>query len=151
MTTENDAIISIHPRHAHAILEGAKTIELRRRIPTLAVGTRLWIYATRPVGAVIGMATVERIVRGEPEQIWLEFGNQSGIDRLDFDAYFDGAEEAVGLLLVNVRRSVAHVAIERLRSLREGFHPPQVMMSISNREAQLLRRMANSDNEQAVR
>lgn len=151
MNTENDAIISIHPRHAHAILEGAKTIELRRRIPTLAVGTRLWIYATRPVGAVIGMATVERIVRGEPEQLWLEFGNQSGIDRLDFDAYFDGAEEAVGLLLVNARRSVAHVAIERLRSLREGFHPPQVMMSISNREAQLLRRMADSDNEQPVR
>ncbi len=150
MTTESDAIISIHPRHAHAIFEGVKTIELRRRIPFLSVGTRLWIYATRPVGAVIGMATVERVVRGEPEQIWLEFGDQAGINRLDFDAYFDGAEEAVGLLLADVQRSAEHVEIERLRELRDGFHPPQVMMSISNREAELLERMANFGGEQSA-
>jgi Uncharacterized conserved protein len=142
MTPESDAIISIHPRHANAILDGAKTIELRRRIPTLSIGTRLWIYATRPVGAVIGMATVSRIVRGNPEELWLEFGDQTGIDRVDFDAYFDGAEVAIGLLLVDVRRSIEHVEIEQLRGLRDGFHPPQVMMTISNREAQLLHRMA---------
>lgn len=147
MTSEVDAIISIHPRHANAILDGAKTIELRRRIPTLSIGTRLWIYATRPVGAVIGMATVERIVRGDPEEIWLEFGDQAGIDRIDFDAYFDGAEEAIGLLLIDVRRNAEHVEIERLRCLRDGFHPPQVMMTISNHEAKLLHRMAGSKCE----
>ena len=144
MSGENDAIISIHPHHAQAILDGAKTIELRRRIPTLSVGTRLWIYATRPVGAVIGVATVERIVRGEPEQIWLEFGDQSGIGRDDFDSYFDGSSIAIGLLLVNAQRNAEQVAIEKLRRIREGFHPPQVMMSISNHEASALQRMANA-------
>ncbi|NIJ09530.1 putative transcriptional regulator [Sphingomonas vulcanisoli] len=144
MTPDSDAIISIHPRHANAILDGAKTIELRRRIPYLSIGTRLWIYATRPIGAVIGMATVERIVRGDPEEIWLEFGDQAGIERIDFDAYFDGAQEAIGLILVDVRRNAEHVEIEQLRCLRDRFHPPQVMMNISNREAQLLHRMAGS-------
>jgi predicted transcriptional regulator len=143
MKVENDAIISIHPRHAYAILDGAKTIELRRRIPPLSVGTRLWIYATRPVGAVIGVATVERIVRDDPAQIWLEFGKQSGINQDDFDAYFDGSSVAIGLLLVDVKRSGEQVAIEQLRGLREGFHPPQVMMSISNHEAANLHQMAN--------
>jgi len=150
MNVENDAIISIHPRHAYAILDGAKTIELRRRIPPLSVGTRLWIYATRPVGAVIGVATVERIVRDDPAQIWLEFGDQSGIDRADFDAYFDGSKVAVGLLLVDAQRSVEQVAIEQLRCLREGFHPPQVMMSISNYEATTLLQLANFDGSHAV-
>jgi predicted transcriptional regulator len=144
MTAENEAIISIHPRYADAILAGAKTIELRRRIPSLALGTRLWIYATLPVGAVVGMVTVERIVRGEPEQIWIEFGDQAGIDRLDYDAYFSGADEAVGLILVNAQRSIEQVAIGKLRSLRQGFHPPQVMMSITGEEAQQLRDMAYS-------
>ena len=88
------------------------------------------------------MATVERIVRGDPQEIWLEFGDQAGIDRIDFDAYFDGAEEAVGLLLVDVRRNAEHVEIEQLRCLRNGFHPPQVMMAISSHEAQALHRMA---------
>lgn len=150
MNAENDAIISIHPRHANAILDGAKTIELRRRIPPLSVGTRLWIYATRPVGAVIGMATVERIVRDDPAQIWLQFGEQSGINRGDFDAYFDGSNIAIGLLLVDVKRSAEQVAIEQLRCLRVGFHPPQVMMSISNHEAATLHKMAYSDGSHAV-
>lgn len=142
MAERNDAIISIRPSYAEAILEGVKTIELRRRIPAISVGTRLWIYATRPVGAVIGMATVERIVRGEPEEIWIKFGQQAGIRRPDYDAYFDGAEEAVGLILAEVQRSVKYVEIERLRTLREGFHPPQVIMWINSNEAQSLRRMA---------
>ncbi|MBX9859245.1 MAG: ASCH domain-containing protein [Sphingomonas sp.] len=142
MTPDGDAIISIQPRYANAILDGVKTVELRRRIPALSVGTRLWIYATLPVGAVIGRATVDRIVRGEPKKIWLEFGDQTGIDRIDFDAYFSGAEEAIGLQLVDVQRSVEQVDISQLRALREGFHPPQVIMTISNREAQRLHGMA---------
>lgn len=150
MNAENDAIISIHPRHANAILDGAKTVELRRRIPPLSVGTRLWIYATRPVGAVLGVATVERIVRDDPAQIWLQFGEQSGINRDDFDAYFDGSNVAIGLLLVDAKRSAEQVAIEQLRCLRAGFHPPQVMMSISNHEAATLHKMANSGGSHAV-
>lgn len=150
MNSGNDAIISIHPHHAYAILDGAKTIELRRRIPPLSVGTRLWIYATRPVGAVIGVATVERIVRDDPAQIWLEFGDQSGIDRADFDSYFDGSNVAIGLLLVDAKRNAEQVAIEQLRCLRHGFHPPQVMMSLSNHEAATLHQMANFDGSHAV-
>lgn len=150
MNAGSDAIISIHPRHAYAILDGAKTVELRRRIPPLSIGTRLWIYATRPVGAVIGVATVERIVRDDPAQIWLEFGDQSGIDRGTFDAYFDGSNVAIGLLLADIRPSPEQVAIEQLRSIRDGFHPPQVMMSISNHEAATLHQMAYSSCGQAA-
>lgn len=137
-----EAIISIRPSYAEAILAGVKTIELRRRIPAISLGTRLWIYATRPVGAVIGMATVECIVRGEPEEIWVQFGQQACIDRPAYDAYFDGAGEAIGLILAEVQRSIKCVEIERLRTIREGFHPPQVIMWISNQEARSLRRLA---------
>ena len=144
MTTGNDAIISIHPRHAHAILDGAKTIELRRRIPSVSIGTRLWIYATRPLGAVIGTATVERIVRGKPEEIWLQFGHRTGIERPEYEAYFDGAQQAIGLILTEAQRSLRHVAIEDLRDLRQGFHPPQVLTWISRQEAQSLRAMASA-------
>lgn len=144
MNTGNEAIISIHPRHAHAILEGAKTVELRRRIPSVSIGTRLWIYATRPLGAVIGTVTVERVVRGEPEEIWLKFGHQTGIEWPEYEAYFDGAQEAICLILRDAQRSLKHVAIEDLRDLRRGFHPPQVLTWISCQEAQSLHRMATA-------
>jgi hypothetical protein len=62
----SDAIISIHPGYADAILDGTKTIELRRRVPELANGTRFWIYATRPTAAVVGVATISDVKRAHP-------------------------------------------------------------------------------------
>lgn len=144
MNTIKDAIISIHPRYANAILDGQKTIELRRRIPALPIGTKLWIYATLPVGAVIGVATVDRIFRGTPSDIWGRFSNCAGISRADFDSYFTRATEAIALSLTNARRNPELVAIDQLRQLREGFHPPQVMMSINNQEARYLQRLSNA-------
>ena len=134
MAKFSEAIISIRPRFAEAILSGEKTVELRRRIPPIGTGTRLWIYATKPIGAVVGSAVVKKIVRGVPEDVWKKCGSQTSVDRVDFDAYFDGAEEAIGLLLVEVRRG-RPVPIEKLRSLRAGFHPPQVIARISDEEA----------------
>ena len=142
VTARDEAIISIHPRHAHAILDGVKTIELRRRVPLLQAGTKLWIYATRPLGAVIGTSMVEQVVRGDPAEIWQRYGSQSGLQRAEYDKYFEGVSEAIGLILTNVLRTPKHVPIEDLRGLRPGFHPPQVITWMSREEAVSLSEMA---------
>lgn len=134
----SDAIISIRPEFAELILEGKKTVELRRRIPSLAVGTRLWIYATLPVGAVIGTVTVHGIARGAKGKIWKEWSSETGVTRKEYDDYFCGAPEAVALLLKNARR-IQPVPIDELRGVRRGFHPPQVMVHITPSEAKSLR------------
>lgn len=144
MNTIKDAIISIHPRYANAILDGQKTIELRRRIPAIPIGTKLWIYATLPVGAVIGVATVDHIFRGAPSDIWMKYGDRAKISRAEFDSYFTGVTEAIAVSLTNAKRNPDLVAIDQLRQLREGFHPPQVMMSINIQEARYLQRLSNS-------
>lgn len=132
-----DAIISIRPHFAEAIVSGEKTVELRRRIPAIEIGTRLWIYATRPVASVIGCATVELIIRGSPEQVWAEGGARLGLDRASFDAYLKGTSGAVGLVLADVKRGHP-ISIEELRVVRAGFHPPQVIARISRAEANAL-------------
>jgi len=129
-----EAIISIRPNFAEAILSGEKTVELRRRVPPIGAGTRLWIYATKPIAAVIGSSVVRRVLRASPAELWEKFGSLTGIDRDAFDSYFDGAEQAIGLELVDVRRG-RPIPIEKLRSIRKGFHPPQVIAQISDREA----------------
>lgn len=138
MPQSNAAIISIRPNFAEAILSGAKSVELRRRIPAIMVSTRLWIYATLPIGAVVGSATVQRIIRGSPDEVWAKGGRQAGIDRVAYDAYFEGAEEAIGLVLADIRRG-RPVSIEKLRSIRAGFHPPQVIARITDLEADSIR------------
>lgn len=140
MAKSGEAIISIRPNFAEAILLGSKTVELRRRIPALDVGMRLWIYATRPLAAIVGSAKIKAIVRGSPEHVWRERGAQSGLDRTSFDAYFEGADEAIALVLMTVRRGNS-VSIDELRALRPGFHPPQVVARISAAEASSIGRL----------
>jgi predicted transcriptional regulator len=143
MTEANQAIISIRPGFAEAIFAGLKTVELRRRIPPLDVGTRLWIYATRPVGAVMGSAIVGRIVRSSPDDLWTQFGNRACISREDYDTYFHGASEAIGLILIQIARGKP-IEIEKLRRMRDGFHPPQVIARITDTEAKSLRLLSKA-------
>jgi len=137
MDESGDALISIRPHFANAILSGIKTVELRRRIPSIALGTRLWIYATRPTAAVIGSVILEQIVEQPPEELWEFCGHHAAVDRELFDAYFEGTNVALGLFLTDVRRTNP-VEIEQLREMRSGFHPPQVIARLTKAEAHLL-------------
>jgi predicted transcriptional regulator len=135
-----DVIISIHPTHADSILAGKKTIELRRRIPELPSGTRLWIYATRPIGAVVGFVTIQHVSRAHPKTIWKEHRAGIGINYAAFKAYCNGAREAVAILLAAARR-VSPVTIDQLRGIRGSFHPPQVVTRLTASEAEALRKL----------
>jgi predicted transcriptional regulator len=136
-----DAIISIHPSYADAILAGTKTIELRRRIPELPSGTRLWIYATRPIAAVIGFVTIQNVARAHPRTIWQKHRDGTGVDHASFKAYFNGANEGVAIVLDTARR-VGPITIDQLRGIRDTFHPPQVVIRLTAAEAKALRKLA---------
>lgn len=138
MTPVDDVLISIRPTYANTIFSGQKTVELRRRIPPLKPGQRLWIYVTKPVGAVLGVAEIERIVEGSPEAVWKSCGSRSGIERTEFDKYFAGAEKAHGLVLSNIRKGNP-APMEFLKDMRPGFHPPQVITRLRTSEVAILR------------
>jgi predicted transcriptional regulator len=135
-----DAIISIHPTYADAILAGTKTIELRRRTPELRSGMRLWIYATRPTGAVVGYVTIQDVAKAHPQTIWRKHRSGAGVDHASFKAYFNGAKVAVAILLAAARR-IAPITVDQLREIRDSFHPPQVLTHLTVSEAKALRRL----------
>lgn len=138
-----DAIISIRPNYAEAILDGSKTVELRRRLPNVNVGTRLWIYATRPTAAVIGTATIRNILRAHPRTIWRSHRSKAGVDHSTYAAYFDGAHVAVAIVLTAARR-ITPVSIDRMKQVRAAFHPPQVLSLLTPTEARILDRLAKT-------
>ena len=117
--------MSIRPRFADLICEGTKTVELRRRSPKLAPGDKVLLYVSSPVKALAAWFVVEAMTEGHPEAIWEEVEHQAGVDKLEFDAYFDGAGTAVA---IGVRDAVAldnPVGLETLRELWEPFTAPQ--------------------------
>jgi predicted transcriptional regulator len=138
-----DAIISIHPNYAEAILAGSKTIELRRRLPALPSGTRLWIYATRPTGAIIGVATIKEVARAHPTTIWKMYRYGVGVDHASFKAYFNGAQQAVAILLA-APRHIRPITIHQLCGIRDSFHPPQVLTRLTESESEALHELAAS-------
>ncbi|MGK6316308.1 ASCH domain-containing protein [Neorhizobium sp. DT-125] len=146
MAKFDEAIISIRPAFTEAILSGKKTVELRRRIPPVEVGARLWIYATRPVAAIVGIAIIDTIFRGTPQAVWETYSDRIAINRLEFDSYFEGTREAIGIRLSQIQ-SVQPIGIEQLRVWKEGFHPPQVLSRLSASEAKRLLQMSSFEEK----
>lgn len=142
MADAEDAIISIHRAYAEAILAKTKSVEFRRKLPEISCGTRLWIYATRPTAAIVGFATVLDIDRASPTAIWRKYRSNAGLDHAAFRAYFDGATEAIAILLSTARRIIP-INVSRLGKVRKSFHPPQVLTRLTTSESRVLRTLAS--------
>jgi predicted transcriptional regulator len=89
-----DILISVAPIYTKSILNGKKTVELRRRRMNVNIGTRVWIYSKLPVGSVEATAVVESVSCADPESLWSEFQDAVGITHTRGD---DGTEHVVGV------------------------------------------------------
>ncbi|MFC3452709.1 ASCH domain-containing protein [Amycolatopsis speibonae] len=81
-------VLSLRPRFAEAILDGSKTIELRRTRLQAPTGTSLVLYAASPVMAVVGVATLAGVETASPNRIWQRHRLAVTLDRTEFDIYF---------------------------------------------------------------
>lgn len=125
-------MISIAPQHAENIMEGRKTVELRRRPPGFAVGTRFWIYETKPVASLVGSAVLTGYEQLELEQLWNEKNELFVIERADFEAYFSGLRHGWALSIGTPKRLDKWIHLSELRLISPGFHPPQYYMKFDN-------------------
>lgn len=120
-----DVVFSIKPEYSRRIVTGEKTVELRRRFPTsVPPGTTALIYETSPTRALSGIAEIGEIHKQTPQKIWQEFADRACIARKDFDAYFDGADNAFAIELRHGRPLRRSLSLSELRD-RFNFEPPQ--------------------------
>lgn len=95
--------MSIHPEYAEAILAGRKKVEFRKR-PLASDVDVVVVYATQPVGAVVGTFTLDGADIDTPAGLWSRHGHHGGIDRPAYDAYFQDRSSAVALRVAHARR-----------------------------------------------
>jgi len=121
------------------IIDGQKTVELRRRFPTdAATGSIALIYSTSPVQAIVGYALIKEVRRLPLDVMWREFGKAACISRQDFDRYFLGLSEGFAILLDDVRELGKPVKAKVL-SDKFGFVPPQSYRYLGNEYRSLLK------------
>ena len=108
-----DILISLAPGYTRAILEGRKTVELRRRRINVNNGTRIWLYSKVPTGRVEGTARVQRMREADPKGISSKYSELVGISRAEFDEYFTGCSKGCAIILIE-QKQLSHHSIWRL-------------------------------------
>lgn len=127
------ALMSVHPRYAHAILDGRKAVEFRKR-PLASDVSHVVVYSTAPDQKVLGYFEIDKQVELSPEALWEQYGNRGLIEKEAFFSYYEGRATGVGILVKRVFRC------EQSRSLSDigVATPPQSFQYLSEDALQVL-------------
>jgi predicted transcriptional regulator len=118
-------LISVKPEFAEKIVNGTKTIELRKCAPNVNIGDLVIIYSTLPEKAVVGTCLIKKIIKKSPNKLWQTHSHLMGIDRKRYFEYFNGCKLAVGIVLTSSDRLNKKLSLDSLRKNLPRFSPPQ--------------------------
>jgi len=90
-------LLSIKPEYANKIFSGEKKFEFRKTLFKKKSVKTVIVYATMPVGKIIGEFKIKKIHKDKPEKIWELTKENSGIDKNYFEKYYDGKKYAIAI------------------------------------------------------
>ena len=125
-------LISIKEEYSERILEGTKTIELRKSKPNVNPGDYAIIYCTSPTKAIVGLANIKQIIIHTPKRMWRLYSRQLGINKADYFEYYGESEKAVGIVLSNVTSLSNRICLDIIRKHIPTFTPPQTYKYFAN-------------------
>jgi len=97
-------LLSIKPEFVEKILNGSKRYEFRKGIFKKNNVKSVVIYATMPIGKVVGEFDIESILEDSPSSIWHSTKKHAGISKEFFDIYFHERTKACAIKIGNVTR-----------------------------------------------
>jgi predicted transcriptional regulator len=144
------ALLSVRPRFAEALLNGSKTVEIRRRQAHIADGAICLLYASSPVRALVGAISVEATDTDLPEALWSRWGTQTGLQRDEYDDYLKDSGKACAIVVSDAVSFPLPVKLSELRRRHRSFVTPQSyrflgaseLTSLLNGEVAHLKRLA---------
>lgn len=95
-------IISINPEHVNNIINGTKKYEYRTKAAKKDVN-KLIIYETMPVKMVVAEAEIVEVLALDPNALWEETKNYSGITKKFFYEYFKNRKIAYAYKLGKIK------------------------------------------------
>lgn len=113
-------LLSIKPEFVERIFSGEKQFEYRKATFRQPVSTVV-VYATQPVGKIVGEFDVGRVLYGNLVEIWEATKEQAGVSREFFLRYFTGRMTGYAIEVKKPRRY--HDAIDP--AMIEKFTAPQ--------------------------
>jgi predicted transcriptional regulator len=114
--------LPIKPIYLLRILNGDKTIELRKR------NVKHWkdgaiLYATSPEKRIKATCKIAGIVHHTPEKLWELLHGFMGVSKDEYDSYFAGKKKAFAIILYDVK--IIKNQTKAWELLPERFQIPQ--------------------------
>ncbi|MDR2202889.1 MAG: hypothetical protein LBE76_01005 [Nitrososphaerota archaeon] len=97
-----NVILSIKPKYCQKISEGVKKYEFRKKI-FKANTDWIYMYSSSPVKKIVGKFTVGNIIEDNPEFLWKNCKEHSGITEMEFFEYFNGVKNGFAIKIENVK------------------------------------------------
>jgi predicted transcriptional regulator len=126
--------LSVRPKYAERILQGIKTVELRRVRPAISKGDKIVLYISSPAREVRAILVVESVSCDRPDKLWKEVKDKAGVTRSEFEDYFNGAKLGVAIYIRDVQELSFSIDLSILRKLWPNFMPPRSYRYVSDRE-----------------
>jgi predicted transcriptional regulator len=105
------------------------------------------MYVTSPTKAIQGFSRVQRVSQKPPIELWDEVRGEVGINRSEFDAYFQDANQAVGIHLGTSCRLIRSIKLGEIRNEWDGFHPPQSFRYLSSSQLEAILNVQNKNGD----
>ena len=130
LSNPEDILMSIKPSYAQMILEGSKTIELRRKFSGVAnIGKKILIYATSPKKQIIGECYVKDVLHLPLDQLWSASCRDAMIDWKTFSNYFHNLDSGYGIVLHKQAMYENPIPLSSMRDIY-NITPPQSYRSV---------------------
>lgn len=97
-------LLSIKPEYAEKIFSGLKQFEFRKAVFRNPAVKTVVLYATKPIGKILGEFDIEEIIAENPNTLWTMTSKFAGISRQFFNEYFRGRQTAYAIRVRDARR-----------------------------------------------
>jgi len=125
MPGEQALLMSLRPEFAALILQGRKTVELRRKFSKQYEGATIVFYVTCPVKQFMFTAKIAKVDHSQKRHIWSMCQHECGISETVFDQYFAGIEYGYAIHLSDVKPIPNQLHLESAKRADPRLRPPQ--------------------------
>ncbi len=130
MANEQTLLMSLRPEFVEPILQGRKTVELRRKFSKKYEGAMIIFYITRPVQQFMFTATITQVDHRQKKCLWNVYQQKCGISQVAFEQYFSGVDHGYAIKLSNVKDVPNQLLLERAKNIYPQLRPPQSFQSL---------------------
>jgi predicted transcriptional regulator len=131
-SSSNRLLFSMRPEYAERVFAGKKQVEIRRKFSEKWLGSKVVIYGTQPLGALMGEVTVSGVTPGSPSNIWESFGGRVGCSREEFAEYVGNASQIYAIELNDVTPYLCPLSTNEIAKMIDvdELRPPQSFLEL---------------------